>query len=531
MPIPNRHERVPPQLARPSAEWRRSRGRSDEEPVLEADDIQGNILVGFNTAHQLLLFLAIEIVTPFKKWLRSFRTEITSLRSMLNARNGKIDGTVVWVNVAFSFQALKRLTTDAREFRDLPFKEGLQERSYLLGDPVEADAEGNCENWAIGGPHNVADVFLVVAGNDKASVAARAIQIETGLPNGLRLIFKDCGARLHGAHGAHEHFGFRDPVSQPGVRGRLSADPDDFLTPRQNPANPHQGAPGQNLIWPGEFVFGYPGQDPVDPWKPGAVARAGPSWGKNGSLLVFRRLRQDVAAFRSYLNSATEMCSKIPALRHMTAEKLAAKFVGRWPSGAPIMVAPNVDDPELAQDATAANNFTYLKLTPRQASSDIRGLRADISTDPHGMICPLASHIRKAYPRDHPTSNDTVASMETHRLLRRGIPFGEPYPAIGERGLLFLAYQTSIERQFEFVTRAWLNNPYLREGGDGHDPVAGQRSYAVNGNRTRNFALTFQNASGLMERLTLDLPIQWVTPTGGGYFFAPSIKALGHIVQ
>jgi Dyp-type peroxidase family len=493
--------------------------------VLEADDIQGNILVGFNTAHQLLLFLAIEIVTPFKKWLRSFRTEITSLRSMLNARNGKIDGTVVWVNVAFSFQALKRLTTDAREFRDLPFKEGLQERSYLLGDPVEADAEGNCENWAIGGPHNVADVFLVVAGNDKASVAARAIQIETGLPNGLRLIFKDCGARLHGAHGAHEHFGFRDPVSQPGVRGRLSADPDDFLTPRQNPANPHQGAPGQNLVWPGEFVFGYPGQDPVDPWKPGAVARAGPSWGKNGSLLVFRRLRQDVAAFRSYLNSATEMCSKIPALRHMTAEKLAAKFVGRWPSGAPITCAPEADNTDISSDIFAVNNFRFVEsshLTPAATIPTFTRLNCDIL----GLFCPQAAHIRKAYPRDHATSTDTLASIETHRLIRRGLPFGPPLPAVGARGLLFLAYQTSIERQFEFITRAWLNNPNLREEGDGHDPLIGQVAYTAGGSRKRRFVMRVLGNDGAIERIEIELPYEWVTPTGGGYFFVPAISTL-----
>src|SRR5947207_2039539 len=50
---------------------------------------------------------------------------------------------------------------------------------------------------------------------------------------------------------------------------------------------------------------------------------------------------------------------------------------------------------------------------------------------------------------------------QTHRLLRRGIPFGSSSrstPAVPvndqvDRGLLFMAYMTSIADQFEFVTQ------------------------------------------------------------------------------
>jgi len=152
-------------------------------------------------------------------------------------------------------------------------------------------------------------------------------------------------------------------------------------------------------------------------------------------------------------------------------------------------------------------------------------------SDVLGLVCPQAAHIRKAYPRDHATSIDTVASMETHRILRRAIPFGEPFPAPGERGLLFLAYQTSIERQFEFITRAWLNNPYLRSEGDGHDPIAGQRLYGRGGSRARTFVLSVPGSDGSIQRVPIELPTEWVTPTGGGYFFVPSLTALKRLAQ
>ena len=47
----------------------------------------------------------------------------------------------------------------------------------------------------------------------------------------------------------------------PGVRGTT---PDgDIITPSVDKDDrPDQGGLGQDLLWPGEFVFGYPGQDP-----------------------------------------------------------------------------------------------------------------------------------------------------------------------------------------------------------------------------------------------------------------------------
>jgi deferrochelatase/peroxidase EfeB len=80
------------------------------------------------------------------------------------------------------------------------------------------------------------------------------------------------------------------------------------LTPRVA-TDPDQGLPGQDLIWPGEFVFGYPGQDrhrPVEAEGPNSLSPDGklvaPEWAKDGSYLVFQRLRQNVGAFHRFLS-------------------------------------------------------------------------------------------------------------------------------------------------------------------------------------------------------------------------------------
>ena len=554
------------------------------EPIFNVDEIQGNSLAGFNKDFQTLLFLNITSVNPAKEWLRHLEPHIATLAEVVQfnrlfkatrKRRGGREGTVraTFINIGFSFEGLKKLTSDADQFTDAAFKAGLPQRSPLLGDPTDPNAEGNPKNWLIGGSDNVPDLILIVASDDHNRLNEEVAWIESNLNRGLELIFKQSGETLPGDLAGHEHFGFKDGVSQPGVRGRLSEAPDDFLTPRQNPNDPDQGKPGQDLLWAGEFVFGYPTQIPTPKpgedglnTDPGAIAVAGPKWAENGSFLVFRRLRQDVKGFREFVQSAAPTLSaNNPAFAGITPEKFGAKFVGRWASGAPILRAIDQDIPAMADDQCADNYFEFEDESeplqpgqPDQCTDNFPAARSQ--GDPKGLVCPFAGHIRKAYPRDMKRDFGlNESSTQTHRLLRRGIPFGQPFgmapdrdqdeydlggffkrlidfiltllslksgePAPDDRGLLFLAYQTSIERQFEFVTGAWVNNPNFPDPNDGHDPILGQNNEA-GANRVRTCVFQASNSD---QNAAISLPVDWVIPTGGGYFFTPSISALKHL--
>ena len=56
---------------------------AEDEPVLNVDNIQGNILAGFNKDFQTLVFLHIDNVANFKPWLRHFAPRIATLGKVI----------------------------------------------------------------------------------------------------------------------------------------------------------------------------------------------------------------------------------------------------------------------------------------------------------------------------------------------------------------------------------------------------------------------------------------------------------------
>ena len=77
----------------------------------------------------------------------------------------------------------------------------------------------------------------------------------------------------------------------------------------------------------------------------------------------------------------------------------------------------------------------------------------------------LNAHVRKANPH-------TAPDDAQRQLFRRGYPLYEAAGAEGlRRGLVFLAFGRTLSTQFEFVTRAWLNNPDFPQPGAGVDQL------------------------------------------------------------
>src|SRR5262249_44081783 len=131
-------------------------------------------------------------------------------------------------------------------------------------------------------------VFLVTS-SDRSSLTSHSNQLLRAIGSSIKVVYSEIGNTRPGRERGHEHFGFLDGVSQPGIRG---------LTPVSDPMRrPKQGLLGQDLLWPGEFVFGYPGQHPEDPHKPGPPPPMAAPWMRNGSYMVFRRLEQKVPEF------------------------------------------------------------------------------------------------------------------------------------------------------------------------------------------------------------------------------------------
>jgi Dyp-type peroxidase family len=538
------------------------------EPVLEVDEIQGNILGGFNKDHQALLPFRFASDAPSvsaaRTWIAKLLSQITWLRTVAaykHTRELRIqaegveprDMPVVWLNLAFSYPGLRKLTPEADAFEPI-FRSGLPAASQRLGDPTDPASAGNASNWLIGNPESVPDVLIIVAADIADDVKEKVTQILGDALNfGLSCDKYDVGHDLSYYNSGsltfpsgREHFGFKDGISQPGVRGRLP-DGAHFLTPRQSEGDPDPSSTlpeysiaGQPLVSVGEFVLGYPRQDDSFPQRPAPAWKLGPEpyapdptavapyWAKNGSFLVFRRLRQDVPAFNEFLENHAKSLAEIPEFAGITSEHLGAMLVGRWRSGAPLLRSPDQDDPNLGRTKNANNAFQF-----GTALTTTDGFPQPVA-DPLGKVSPQCAHVRKVNPRDLDTDQGSPTTTLTHRLLRRGIPFGPPLP-IGatkndpaeERGLLFLSYQASIREQFEFLCANWMNDPskpsiFAPPTGSGYDMIVGQNA-APKDKRTR-FCLI--GASSQQISTDGDRVHDWVIPTGGGYFFAPSRSAL-----
>lgn len=534
------------------------------ETLLAVNEIQGNILAGFNKDYQRFLFLRINDRETVKTWLKAIAPRIATtaevlafnrlFRSLRGRRGGRDPQGMIatWINIAFTFDGLSKLTSPQEAARinrlDLPFTLRLHQRSTLLGDPASAEMEGHASRWVVGGENNLADILLIVAGDAPDLLALKVaglledIAVLPVASNGrpaLELIFDQAGEARSDKPG-HEHFGFKDGISQPGIRGRVSRSSSDFLTPRlispDDPRGLQFAKPGQPLIWPGQFVVGYPMQDGSHPSLPAKPLQPRPAWTRNGSFLVIRRLKQNVAGFWQFLTAESERLSQKPGFSGMTPEHLGTLLVGRWPSGAPVMRTPQTDLPALANDNYANNHFSYntdstpISLTIPDYPGDTY---PQARSDSPGAVCPHIAHIRKVNPRNLGTDTGGTNDTLTRLILRRGIPFGaamldpiNPQPAEleTERGLMFICYQSSIERQFEFLMNHWTNSMNQPQQG-GHDPLIGQRDGPL-GDRTRQIELL--GTDGSTE--TINLPIDWVIPTGGGYFFAPAVSILTNIL-
>jgi Dyp-type peroxidase family len=433
-------------------------------PTLELREIQATVLrqrpAPYFGTH---VILRVDDARAGRAFLRRLTPYVDSAAGWRIAANA-------WLAIGISYAGLEALGVPQESLHSFPdaFRVGMAARAPELHDEGVNDPK----NWSR--PFGTGQIHIgVSAFTDSEEKRRRVLAIARDEYEGFSgvtvLSTQDFGAQP----GDRNPLGYKDGIDQPAIEGS-GVEP-----------LPGQGRP----IKAGEFILGYPGEAgvPLPMPQPDVL-------GRNGTYVGFRKYQTRVGAFNRFLqaNGSTEE----------ERELVAAKLVGRWRSGAPLTLAPDVDDPAIGADQRRNNDFNY-------------------ANDPHGRQAPLGCHIRRMNPRD--TQLARLTDVNLHRLIRRGTTYGPPYDpnALSEeddevpRGAIFLFISAKAMATMEFLQKEWVNDGDFIGAGSERDPIVG---------------LQEEGATFTIPRAPARRRIHGIETfnvlRGGEYFFLPSLSAL-----
>jgi deferrochelatase/peroxidase EfeB len=435
--------------------------------VLEFDDIQHFLIARPPALAARYEFLTFRHPLGGRTWLRGVLNKVGTASAI---GSSALDSR--WVTVAFTWNGLRALGVAEGSLATFPeeFRQGMAARATILGTTGANDPSHWVGGLASPDLHAIAILFArdvtererCRQEHDRYLLRCEGVEVLSSLD--LQAIPPFDSVR--------EHFGYRDRLSQPVIAG-TGVEP----TPGSGTA-----------IKAGEFFLGYPDEQgpPTELPQPEILSR-------NSSYLAYLRMEEHVGAFRAFLRQHGETGEE--------QELIAAKLMGRWRSGAPLVLAPEKDDSQLGADPQRTNDFSYANM------------------DPHGYACPLGAHIRRMNPRD------TAMNMQRRKMIRRGGTYGPPLPEGApedgkERGIAAFIGCASLIRQFEFAMNVWANDPNFHELGNQRDPIFGTQD--------GTFDMTIPKRP-IRKKIT-GLPA-FTTIRGGAYFFLPGIKALRYLAS
>ncbi len=435
--------------------------------MLEVENIQHFLVARPPALAARYEFLTFSQPDGAREWVRGLLDKVGTAKSV--AENPSYTR---WVSVAFTFNGLRALGIDESSLATFPeeFRQGMAARAQILG----ATGANHPDHWVGGlaGPDLHAIVILFAR---DAPERERCRQEHDGFLeqcSGVNVLSSLDLEAIPPYGQAHEHFGYRDRLSQPFIEGIA-----DNPTPGSGPA-----------LKAGEFFLGYPDED-----GPGATLPKPEVLSRDGSYIAYLRIEEHVGAFRDFLRQQGDTPEE--------QEWVAAKLMGRWRDGTPLVLSPEKGDPEIAADPQHTNNFNYAEM------------------DPYGYACPLGAHIRRMNPRD------TAANMQRRKMIRRGGTYGPPLPEDKpedgiERGIAAFIGCASLVRQFEFAMNVWANDPNFHELGNERDPIFGMQD--------GTYDMTIPKRPIRMK--IKGLP-SFTTIRGGAYFFLPGMKALNYLAM
>lgn len=429
--------------------------------MLELDDIQSVILRRRPTPYcGCHIFLRINDASQGRQLLRALLPYVLSAKEYARQET--------WVAVAVTYSGLVALDVPPESLATFPqaFREGMSARAAVVGDTGASAPEHWDPHYGTGNIHIALTLLSTTDAIWKTNLAKARAVLDT-LPGVTLLTREDFAQQV----GGRTPLGYKDGISFPNIVGN-------DVNPIVSPEEP---------VAAGEFIFGYPGEAgrmlPMPKPEP---------LGRNGTFVSFRKLHSNVAAHRRFLQAN--------ATPTMSSELIAAKMVGRWRSGAPLMLSPGQDAPELGADLQQMNNFTY-------------------SDDPRGFRCPLGAHIRRMNPRD--SALQVMTNVKLHRIIRHGTSYGAPLPEGvleddgKERGIFFIFLSATAPQTFEFLKTEWINAGNFIGLGPEEDPIAGQHS------GTGMFTIPVKPIRRRLQGLE-----RFTVTRGGEYGFVPGLSAL-----
>jgi Dyp-type peroxidase family len=428
--------------------------------MLELDDIQHFLVSRTPAMAARYEFLSFPTPRNGQAWLSTIMEKVGSAGTVAHGANAR------WVTVAFTWNGLRALGVGEESLGTFPeeFRLGMAARAEMLG----TTGKNAPEKW-VGdlGSTALHAIVILFASDIEERERCRREHDPFRRECGVELLSELDLAAIPPFTHPHEHFGYRDRLSEPAIEGS-GFEP-----------SPGSGAP----LKAGEFFLGYPDETGLQPALPQPEILS-----RNGSYIAYLRLQEHVGVFREFLRANGETPDE--------QELVAAKLMGRWRSGAPLVLAPDKDDPALGGDKQRTNNFNYGEM------------------DPYGYACPLGAHTRRMNPRD------TAHNIRRRRMIRRGGSYGPALPDSSpedgmERGVAAFVGCASLARQFEFAMNVWTNDPAFHELKNERDPIFGTQD--------GTFDMTIPKRP--IKRKITGLRA-FTTVRGGAYFFLPGMRAL-----
>jgi len=367
---------------------------SSEEFSILSKDLQGNLLSPHARDNAAHIFVQFIDKSRAQKFIKGYllKNRITSAAKQKKDSEafkiGKSKGYRTFMNFSLSISGYRLLDIENDRIpSDRSFRNGMKSQQSRLKDPTSNLWQSEYQNqW---------HALIIVSNKSSSYLKNRVATIKRELNKSIASsVYVEIGKGIRNREGNHiEHFGYVDGISQPHMLTDKIEDKK-ISTENWNPKGKLRAA----LV-----------KDP---------GGSGPN--SFGSYLIFRKLEQNVKAFRA---AETMLAKKMG----ISAEYAGAQMVGRYRNGTPLIPI----SPPQPTSAGKMNDFNF---------------KSDSRT---GSKCPFGSHIRKTNQRGS-TVPDGV------QFPRRGITYGGDLTEDSTNGvgLLFIAYNSNISGQFEFMQSA-----------------------------------------------------------------------------